>query len=62
MSALEVALLYFGPFLVIGLVAKLVIARWMALRGADLSDVHAQAGSNRGPRWVFLLGLWRKED
>jgi hypothetical protein len=29
--------------------------------GADLDDVHRQAGDNRQPREMFLLGAWRKE-
>jgi hypothetical protein len=61
MRALVTALIYFGTFLSIGLVAKLAVDRWMSRKGADLDDVHAQAGPNRRPRRVFLLGAWRTE-
>lgn len=62
MKALVTAIIYFGTFLTIGLVAKIVIARWMDRSGADLSDVQEQAGPNRRPRQLFLLGAWRSED
>jgi hypothetical protein len=62
MKALSTAIIYFGTFLTIGLVARIALKRWMDRRGADLSDVQAQAGSNRRPRRVFLLGAWRTED
>jgi len=62
MKALVTAIIYFGTFLTIGLVAKIVIARWMERSGADLSDVQEQAGPNRRPRQLFLLGAWRSED
>jgi len=61
MRALATAFIYFAPFLAIGLIAKYAIPRWMARKGAELSDVHAQAGPNR-KRSVFLLGAWRRED
>jgi hypothetical protein len=61
MWALTVAVIYFGSFLAIGIVAKVVLDRLMARHGADLEDVHAQAGKNRRERTVFLLGAWRKE-
>ena len=50
-------LIYLGPFLVILLIAK----RWLARKSVNLSDVQAQAGPNRGTRWVFLYGWWRNE-
>ena len=62
MSALAIALIYFGSFLAIGLGAKLVIDRWMARHGEDLSEVQAQAGRDRRKRHLFLLGVWRRED
>lgn len=57
MHALETLLIYLVPFLVIGLAARLLMKR----RGVDLTDVQSQAGANRRPRRVFLLGGWRKE-
>jgi hypothetical protein len=62
MRALMVAVIYFGTFLAIGLLAKTLIGRWMGRHGADLDDVHQQAGENRGKRKVFLLGAWRNEE
>jgi len=62
MRALATAILYFGTFLTIGFFAKRLIDRWMNERGADLSDVQAQAGPNRKKHRVFLLGAWRNED
>ena len=59
--AAVVALIYFGSFILVGLVLKIVIDRLMKRHGADLDDVHAQAGPNRKPRDVFLLGAWRRE-
>ena len=61
MSALATAIIYFGTFLAIGVGAKALVGRWMSRHGADLDEVHAQAGSNRGKRKVFLLGFWRDE-
>ena len=61
MWALTVAIIYFGFFLAIGIIAKRAIDRWMDRSGADLADIHAQAGSNRRSRKVFLLGYWRDE-
>ena len=58
MRALAIGLIYFGLFLAIGFAVR----RWMRRRDVDLSDVQAQAGSNRRPRKVFLLGIWRRED
>ena len=31
-------------------------------KDVELSEVQKQAGSNRRPRKVFLLGFWRTED
>jgi hypothetical protein len=62
MTALGVAVIYFGSFLAIGATAKLLVGRWMDRHGADLDDVQAQAGANRRKREVFLLGTWRWEE
>jgi hypothetical protein len=61
MRALMVAVIYFGTFLAIGLLGKIALGRWMARHGVDLDDVQAQAGENRRPRKLFLLGAWRNE-
>lgn len=61
MRALVTAVIYFGTFLAIASIAKLVIARLMARRNLELSEIQAQAGSRRGKRQVFLLGAWRDE-
>jgi hypothetical protein len=58
MRALVVFAIYVTPFLIIGIAARLLMKR----RGVDLSDVQAQAGPNRKPRKVFLLGAWRWEE
>jgi hypothetical protein len=60
--ALVVGIIYFGSFIAIGFAAKRAIGWLMRRRGVDLDDVHAQAGPNRAPRKVFLLGAWRTED
>jgi hypothetical protein len=61
MNALGVAILYFGAFLAIGWEAKRLLDRTMRQHGAGLDEVHEQAGTNRRPREMFLLGAWRKE-
>jgi hypothetical protein len=61
MHALVTAVIYFGSFLAIGLIAKLVVGQWMRRRNLDLSEVQAQAGPRRAKRRVFLLGFWRDE-
>ncbi|WP_176721907.1 hypothetical protein [Bradyrhizobium sp. LMTR 3] len=58
MSALTTLAIYLGPFIVLGIVTKLLMKR----RAVDLSDVQSEAGPNRRPRKVFLLGAWRTED
>jgi hypothetical protein len=60
--AVTVATIYFGSFVVIGWLARLLLGRLMARSGADLEDVHALAGLKRGKRTVFLLGVWRQES
>jgi hypothetical protein len=57
MRALETFLVYLVPFLAIGLAARLLMKR----RSVDLTEVQSQAGANRRPRRVFLLGGWRSE-
>jgi hypothetical protein len=59
MRALATALIYLVPFLAIGLIARLIIPRWMARHGADLSEIPA-----RPNRWrrVFPVGMWRGEE
>ena len=61
MAALDVAIIYFGTFLGIGWVAKILLDHAMRQHGADLDDVQRQAGHARRPREMFLLGAWRKE-
>jgi len=61
-TTLYTAILYFGSFLVIGWVGKLVLTRWMRRHGATLSEVNEQAGQNAGKGRRFLLGFWRRED
>jgi hypothetical protein len=61
MWGLTVAAIYFGSFIVIGIIAKIVLGKLMARTGADLADVQALAGPNRRKRKVFLLGMWREE-
>ncbi len=61
MRALLTAVVYFGSFLAIGLISKIVISRWMTRRDLDLSDIQGQVEPRRGKRRVFLLGFWRDE-
>ena len=62
MSALTTAAIYFGSFLAVGVITKLVVRRWLNLRDIDLSEIRTQLGPNRRKTSRFLLGLWRKED
>jgi hypothetical protein len=57
MKAIETLAIYLTPFLVLGMAAKL----WLKRRAVDLTDIQSQAGPNRRPRKVFLLGSWRTE-
>jgi hypothetical protein len=57
-KALETFAIYVTPFLILGVVAKLLLRRYVV----DLPDVQEQAGPKRRPRRVFLLGGWRTED
>ena len=61
MRALLTAIVYFGSFLALGLISKIVISRWMTRRDLDLSDIQRQVEPRRGKRRVFLLGFWRDE-
>jgi hypothetical protein len=61
MWALAVAVIYFGSFLAIGIIARMALRKLMERSGADLADVQAQAGPKRRRRKVFLLGAWRDE-
>jgi len=61
MPALETALIYFGSFLALGVIAKLAVGRWMSRKDLDPSPVRAQMGLPRGRRRLFLLGFWREE-
>jgi hypothetical protein len=58
MRALETFVIYVAPFLIIGIVAKLLMKR----KSVDLFDVQAGAGPERGKRKLFLLGAWRNEE
>jgi hypothetical protein len=53
--------IYFGSFLGIGTIAKVVVSRLMRRRDLDLAEIQAQAGPRRGKRHAFLLGFWREE-
>ena len=61
MPALETALIYFGSFLALGVIAKLAVGRWMSRKDLDPTLVRAQMGSPRGRHRLFLLGFWREE-
>ena len=56
------AVIYFGTFLTLGTIAKRILDGWMARRGDDIAEVQRQAGPNRPPRRMFLLGAWRTEE
>jgi hypothetical protein len=62
MRALLPAAIYFGSFLAIGLIVKVLAGRWMRKSGAHLSELQAQAGRRRSKRRLFLLGAWRNEE
>jgi hypothetical protein len=57
MPALETLAIYLTPFLILGVVIKLLMKRY----SVDLADVQRQAGTQRRPRRIFLLGGWRTE-
>jgi hypothetical protein len=58
MWALAVFAIYVTPFLLFAAAIKLMMKR----NAIDLTDVQPQAGPNRRPRRMFLLGSWRTED
>ncbi|MBR0697318.1 hypothetical protein [Bradyrhizobium lablabi] len=58
MWELEALAIYLTPFLIIGIAIRFLMKRY----GVDLADVQKQAGTNREPRRVFLLGGWRSEE
>jgi hypothetical protein len=57
MRAFEMFAIYVVPFLLLGLLIRLVMKRY----AVDLTDVQSQAGFRRRARKVFLLGAWRTE-
>ncbi|QQO23927.1 hypothetical protein JJB98_30685 [Bradyrhizobium diazoefficiens] len=57
MRAVETFAIYVTPFLILGVLAKLLLRRY----AVDLIDVQEQAGPKRRARRVFLLGGWRTE-
>ena len=60
MCALTTAVIYFGSFLYVGMIAKMLVSQFMPRNDLDLSEIRAQAG-RRGKRRVFPLGFWRDE-
>jgi hypothetical protein len=58
MRALETLVIYVAPFLIIGIIAKLLMTR----KSVDLFDVQTEAGPKRRKRKLFLLGAWRNEE
>ena len=57
MWTLAVLAIYVTPFLLLGWLIHVAMKR----HAVDLGDVQSQAGPNRSPRKVFLLGAWRTE-
>ena len=57
MWALVVLAIYLVPFLIFGAPVKFLLDRYVV----NLNDVQSQAGPNRSPRKIFLLGAWRTE-
>jgi hypothetical protein len=55
MRALLTLAVYFTPFLLIGVVAKI----WMQRKGVELRDVQTEGDPQRPRRSRFLLGVWR---
>ena len=47
MWGLTVAVIYFGSFIAIGIIAKIVLGKLMTRTGVDLADVQALAGMAR---------------
>ena len=59
LQALYNAVLCYGPFVMLGWLAKRVLDSWSADRGKHASEVQGQSGSDRHQR-RFLLGVWHK--
>jgi len=59
-KALLVAFIYLAPFIIIGVIVKMIMKQRM--KGSSLNDIQEMAGSNRRKRRLFLLGSWRDED
>jgi hypothetical protein len=57
MWALVVLAIYLTPFFLLGWAIDAAMKRY----AVDLRDVQSQAGANRAPRKLFLLGAWRTE-
>lgn len=60
MKALLVAFIYLAPFIIIGVIVKMIMKQRMT--GSDLNDIQKMAGPNRRKHRLFLLGSWRDED
>jgi hypothetical protein len=60
LHALLVLAIYLIPFIVIGMVARVVMERMT--NGSDLSDIQDQAGDGRRKVTGFLLGIWYRRD
>ena len=60
MHELMTAVIYFGSFLCVGMIAKMLMSQFMRRNDLDLPEIQAQAG-RRGKRRVFLLGFWRDD-
>jgi hypothetical protein len=60
MKALGVAVIYFGSFLALGVIARAIIRRWTS--DMDLPG-HRKPDERQGQRnRRFLLGSWRNDD
>jgi hypothetical protein len=62
MRAFLTAVIYFGSFLAIGLIARMAARKWIDRGGTNLTDLRALAGTKRRKHKAFLLGAWRNED
>ena len=59
--ALTNAVIYFGSLIAFGAAARMICA-WLTRRhGVEITDVHEQAGGDRGARDAYLLGISRKD-
>ncbi len=59
--AVTVAVIYFGSVIAFGAAARYVCRRLMDRHGVEITDVHEQAGGDRGARDAFLLGISKKD-